>query len=362
MPKSRERYTRGLAHVLALALVALTFTSGRVSAQANFGCLLRPGTCGHIPCPSGGQVLSLATTDCPSPRGPDGPPFVSGCYLQPGTQCQGLDMTGADLTGAPLTAANLSGANLTTARVAGANLVTADLHGANLTVANLHGADLIAANLSGANLLGADLSGADLVSANLRNVLLNSTNFTGAVLVGADMTGVDLSGFDADWTSATCPDGSQSTGRVNGCKAARAVGVPRVPAPHVTARAGAAFDYEVGWEVTEPLVWRDLDQAQIILYDVSGGSDAFVVTLQERDGSDSTLEANASNLVSLNGQTSRIEGSGPTGRTVRLVLNLTFSSEAASKTFMLNIGVRTDGGAVQEMGALGTISVGLPSS
>jgi alpha-tubulin suppressor-like RCC1 family protein len=136
-----------------------------------------------------------------------------------------------------------------------------------------------------------------------------------------------------------------------------AVGVPLVPETEVTARAGEAFDYTVGWEVTEPLVWRDLDRAQIILRDTSEDGEAMVIILQEREGADSTLSADDSALVQLNTDASRIEGSGPDGRTVRLALNLTFAPEAAGKLFTVDIVVRADNGDVQIAEALGVIQV-----
>ena len=143
------------------------------------------------------------------------------------------------------------------------------------------------------------------------------------------------------------------------------VGVPSVGGPEVTAEAGVAFEYATGWDVTEPLVWRDLDQALLIFTDTSAGpvdgedepAPAFTITFQERGGTGSSLEAVDSTLVSLNTNASRIEGSGPDGRTVRLFLNLTFAPGAAGKTFALSIVVVADDGSMQSAEALGVITV-----
>jgi len=136
-----------------------------------------------------------------------------------------------------------------------------------------------------------------------------------------------------------------------------AVGVPSVADPEVMAQAGVAFDYTAGWEVTAPLVWRDLDRALIILHDDSNEGEGLIITFQEREGADSTLEAGESALISLNVDASRIEGSGPDGRTVTLVLNLTFAPEAAGKTYTVEIVVQTDNGDSQLAEVLGTLTV-----
>lgn len=75
---------------------------------------------------------------------------VSGCKIEPGTQCASAKLARANLRGAKLAGANLAGADLS----------EADLRGADLANADLRGASLGGAMVDGANLAGADLSGA----------------------------------------------------------------------------------------------------------------------------------------------------------------------------------------------------------
>lgn len=107
--------------------------------------------------------------------------------------------------GADLSAADLSGANLSNADLSGANLNYADLTGANLYQANLSDASLFDANLTDANLTYAYLTSANLNQAKLTSANLYQANLSGAFLVGADLTGAKLTGaslFDADLTYA----------------------------------------------------------------------------------------------------------------------------------------------------------------
>ncbi|MFN8559809.1 MAG: hypothetical protein U0531_21495, partial [Dehalococcoidia bacterium] len=134
-----------------------------------------------------------------------------------------------------------------------------------------------------------------------------------------------------------------------------AIGVPSVAAT-VTARAGVAFDYEVGWEMTEPLVQSDLEGARIALTDASGEPEGMLVFLAEGDGV-TIADFEATNLISLDKAASRVEDSSPNGRTFRVVLRLTFAPEAAGKTFNLDIAIGTKHGDIQQLGALGAITV-----
>ena len=135
------------------------------------------------------------------------------------------------------------------------------------------------------------------------------------------------------------------------------VGVPAVPENTARASAGGSIEYVAGWEVTEPLVWRDIDEALIVFTDEADETSFFVVTLQEREGDGSTLSAGDSPLISLDAGASRIQGSGPDGRTVTLTLNLTFGPEAAGRTFIVSMLVRTDSGDTQVIDGLGAITV-----
>jgi uncharacterized protein YjbI with pentapeptide repeats len=144
-------------------------------------------------------------------------------------ECNGCDLSNANLENANLAEASLEGANLTQANLKnadlqqaklnstymlganleGANLTQAELEGANLTLAtlnksilsnaNLRGANLQKANLQKADLKGADLSApsllqdANLANANLSNANLKGTNFKNANLRQANLKGADLS-------------------------------------------------------------------------------------------------------------------------------------------------------------------------
>ena len=109
---------------------------------------------------------------------------------------RGVDLEHADLRGVSLHHANLRGAHLRGAKLhhlpeggtgvrTGAacspNCQGADLSYADLTNAELAGADLRYANLTGANLTGAELRSANLAYANLTSAVLTGADFTGAV-------------------------------------------------------------------------------------------------------------------------------------------------------------------------------------
>ena len=82
-------------------------------------------------------------------------------------QCQGCDLSGANLERLNLSGANLQGANLSSAILSGSNLSNA-----NLEAANLQGASLSEAYLYRANLTGANFANAVLINANLRETIL----------------------------------------------------------------------------------------------------------------------------------------------------------------------------------------------
>ena len=105
--------------------------------------------------------------------------------------CQGANLSDADLAEANLTNANLSGANLYYADLAGTEMKYTDLSGANMTNANL----------SSANIPYTNMTTALLVSANLTNAFFYVANLTGAQLAGANVD-------DAQWYRTVCPNGS----------------------------------------------------------------------------------------------------------------------------------------------------------
>ena len=132
---------------------------------------------------------------------PDGKRVYSNCN---GANLSGADLSSENLAGADLKKADLSGANLEEA-----NLTKADLSGANLWKANFKEADLRKANLGRADLSQANLEEVDLSQANLEDAILCHTimpdgkrvysnckeaNLRGADLRNADLIGVNLAG------------------------------------------------------------------------------------------------------------------------------------------------------------------------
>ncbi|XP_065648101.1 BTB/POZ domain-containing protein KCTD9 isoform X3 [Hydra vulgaris] len=143
-------------------------------------------------------------------------------------RCQGVNLSGADLSYLDLRSinfmyANLSGSNLRFASLGGCQLFLADLSGASLDDANLEGVQMkranlegaslknckfesqsngrVIANLEGANLKGAVLEGSQMSQVNLRLAVLKEANMKscvlrGAVLAGADLENCDLTGAD----------------------------------------------------------------------------------------------------------------------------------------------------------------------
>jgi hypothetical protein len=125
---------------------------------------------------------------------------LSGVDLR-GVALHHADLRGANLERADLRGVNLRHANLRGARLRGAklhhrptpakgvrlgaacspNCEGADLSHADLTNAVLAGADLRYANLTGANLTGAELRSANVAYANLTSAVLSGADFTGAV-------------------------------------------------------------------------------------------------------------------------------------------------------------------------------------
>lgn len=125
-------------------------------------------------------VIALGTA-CGGSGGSDA---VSGCDIQPGTSCQGADLSGADLSGVDLSKALLSDANL---------------EGTNLS-----GADLSEAKLDGAQIVDTDLSEADLTGATLEGATISGANFDGATLCGTIRT-------DGTTDDSSCPASTDTT-------------------------------------------------------------------------------------------------------------------------------------------------------
>jgi hypothetical protein len=133
-------------------------------------------------------------------------PIVSGCIIQPFTDCPPTIVFGLTTAGVNLSGVNLSGADLLGAQLVGANFQSSNLAGANLTEANLVSANFNNANLSGANLFDSNLNADNFVHANL----------TGAKLIAATVwyasfrfATLDLGTIlNAELCSTTLPDGS----------------------------------------------------------------------------------------------------------------------------------------------------------
>ena len=144
-----------------------------------------------------------------------------------GAKMGDADLSSADLSGAKLEYSDLIGTNLSKANLKNANLFNAFMYGAllegaNLTDANLEYALLEGANLNGANLTEASLENADLeranhdrtilVDANLSYAQIGEASLDNANLTGADMTNTVLGtgpyGSLVKWNNSTCPDGT----------------------------------------------------------------------------------------------------------------------------------------------------------
>lgn len=120
--------------------------------------------------------------------------------LKPGTNLEGVDLSGADLSGATLSGVNLSGAYLYGVNLCGADLTKANLSGANMTLSNLENAKLIATNLHRSNLTYADLHYAILRDADLSCANLHQARLDGAHLHRANLKDTKI------FVPLACPD------------------------------------------------------------------------------------------------------------------------------------------------------------
>ena len=106
---------------------------------------------------------------------------------------------------------NCQGANLSDADLANANLTNANLSGTNLSDADLAGTEMKYTDLSGANMTSANLSSANIPYTNMTTALLDSADLTNAFFYFANLTGAQLAGAnvdDAQWYRTVCPNGS----------------------------------------------------------------------------------------------------------------------------------------------------------
>jgi len=127
----------------------------------------------------GGTPIHKAGTPNVTPL----PNQIGDCILEPGTNCEGADLRGVDLSPARASAwsfgvnvelknANFSGADLT-----GSNLTAADLEGVNFTDANLTGVDFKDASLYKANLTRANLTDAKFTFSDLDDAIFDGAIF-----------------------------------------------------------------------------------------------------------------------------------------------------------------------------------------
>jgi uncharacterized protein YjbI with pentapeptide repeats len=103
-------------------------------------------------------------------------------------QCNGCDLSGANLSNIDLSKAQLVGANLNMA-----NLVNTNLSEANLTKASVVGANLSGANLRQTNLTEATFVYSNLAQAQMQGATLYKTDLQGANLANVDLTGARIS-------------------------------------------------------------------------------------------------------------------------------------------------------------------------
>jgi uncharacterized protein YjbI with pentapeptide repeats len=112
----------------------------------------------------------------------------NGCDLSE-ADLANLDLEGAQLVGANLNAANLANANLRGANLTKASIVEANLANTNLRQTTLRETTFVYSNLAqvtmqGATLYGTDFQGANLNGLNLSDAKIEHTSFTNANLAG----------------------------------------------------------------------------------------------------------------------------------------------------------------------------------
>jgi uncharacterized protein YjbI with pentapeptide repeats len=133
----------------------------------------------------------------------------------------GADLSGAHLDRVDLTGAVLTGAGDARANLTGTNLNHATLNGLNLDGANVSGAQLNRAQAVQVSWVGANLTGAQMTDANLAQGNFERADFTGANLSNADLRGSNLKGATLDkegvqWSGAKLTGATWTDGRVCG--------------------------------------------------------------------------------------------------------------------------------------------------
>jgi len=134
---------------------------------------------------------------------------LGACVIQPGVQCKGNYMAGADLRGANLYGANLhradlTGADLSRANLAGSDLRHAKIRNAQLEFADLEGSNLINADLRNSNLLGARLDYANLTGARVGRNTLAGVHMCDTILSDGSVANPGCSPYDRVIAAGYC--------------------------------------------------------------------------------------------------------------------------------------------------------------
>jgi len=128
--------------------------------------------------------------------------------------------------------------------------------------------------------------------------------------------------------------------------------------------------YTLTWTVTPPLNWHDLQTVQLRISDDEGTilwvsfkeADGTLRLLNEaghevgpafRPGHKGPLETSAATLYL---RDSRVQGSGPTGPSVILTLDLSFKPRAAGRTYLVEV-LATDDAGTEQIESAGTLTV-----
>jgi hypothetical protein len=143
-----------------------------------------------------------------------------------------------------------------------------------------------------------------------------------------------------------------------------------MPESDVT-KVGDDFTYGVQWTVPDPANWHSLDIIDVRLIDEEG--EILQVRWDEAANTFSQFNPHTkrfstpaqpgshtkfhSSAVTLFLQNSEVIGSGPTGPSVLLNLNLRFKKQAAGRTFTVEVRARDDSGGVQGWDVAGAITV-----
>jgi uncharacterized protein YjbI with pentapeptide repeats len=243
---------------------------------------------------------------------------VNRCMLEPGTSCEGYNLSNADLrnlnlSGASLRLANLSGADLSGSQLVGADLSGANLRGAKLSGTVIYGAILaqttwvngatcgalnkgacFPARLVGGCLAesGADCSANVIRAGSLRNGDFSNLNLTKVNFEGTDLSGADFSGADitlanfwntrldgAKFSGTRFRDTGEAcvTGSVGRACAVATARVPALPAPQAlstdisAAPAGRSGTISINTAGINPMTYESSGVQVVIGVDVVNG-------------------------------------------------------------------------------------------